>query len=698
MAFNETIPYRLVKEINECHPECTPSLSYSENSIGKEIIYCSNNETLPICDILNEKVSENHKTKSKLSTLSKSSLSNPYLLNNNNNKNKLTNKNKDNIRFTGNKFLESPKINNLFFSVHKNDLKNINKTNTNINANINNKKNLTYNKKSGSVDERNINKKLNKTRNNVDIIKSSKQAQTTSKNISNVKNTTKNKKRLIKNNSTYEFGNYVKSHNPKYNELTTYKNQISQNPRKTEIRSNKKKMLINPKEIIDNYIKMTMNNKTQKKLHKNKSSNFMCDETLIDSRIFISDHDKKRKNFKIEQVLSASRNTMTKNSNINSNKNKTVSQSQSSKINYKNYNAINLKTIKNNKGRVLLKISHLEKIMKKNGLFNVLTFVDDKTLINILNIRSKKLRLLINKSISDAYFFTLRKNIKKFKEYFEIIKCILVFSKIKESLKIDIMMNIRFIDANKNISISNPKYFKIIYIYEYLKRNEEDEKNKLFDCYQFDLYNEKYNNDNIKNNIFKGIYLSQEISLFGLDKNDELINIQQILPFKVNDKGIFNFEIYSSSNYFIDPSNFKVKLKIVDLNQNIKEIQNNYIDNIRISEYENICKHWKKDRNDEYKKINNLQELKTYFEPYFKINDIFYDSFGLIIYKFHLTAEKCGTLINNKININIIIKESGDYIENEIKKNNLLFERDNMFEIRVGDSIIFYVIMKDCQS
>jgi len=691
MAFNDTIPYRIIKELNECHPECTPSLSYSENSIGKEIVYCSNNETLPIYDILNEKAPSNHKSKSKLSTLSKSSLSNPYLLYNNNKNNK--NKNKLIKKRTENKFLDSPNINNLLFSVQKNDIKNIN----NIKTNINNKKSITNKKKSGSVDEKNINKKLNKTRNSEGINGASKQIQTTSKNILNNKNP---KNRLIKNNSTIDFGNYVKSYNPKYNELTTYKNQISQNPRKTETKNNNKKMILNPKEIIDNYIKMTMNNKSnkaQKKLFKTKSTNFMCEETVIDSRIFNNDHDKKKNNYKIEQVLSTSRNTETKSSNINKNIYKNKTESQSSKIYNKNYNAINLKTIKNNKNRFILKISHIEKIMKKNGLFNVLTFLDDKSLINILNIRNRKLRLLINKSISDAYFFTLRKNLKKFKEYFEIIKCILIYSKIKESLKIDIMMNIRFIDVNKNIGISNPKYFKLIYIYEYLKRNEEDEKNKLFDCYQFDLYNEKYINDNIKNKIFKGIYLSQEISLFGLDKNDELINIQQILPFKVNDKGIFNFEIYSSSNYFIDPSNFKLKLKIVDLNQNIKEIQKNYIDNIRISEYENICQYWKKSR-DEYKKIDTLQELKTYFEPYFKINDIFYDSFGLIIYKFHLTAEKCGTLVNNKLNINIIIKESGDYIENEIKKNNLLFERDNTFEIRVGDSIIFYVIMKDCQS
>ena len=111
MAFNETIPYRIIKEINECHPECTPSFSYSENSIGKEIIFCSNNETLPIDDILNERVPENHKSKSKLSTLSKSSLSNPYLLYNS--KNKLINQKKDNKRNTGNKFLDSPNANHL---------------------------------------------------------------------------------------------------------------------------------------------------------------------------------------------------------------------------------------------------------------------------------------------------------------------------------------------------------------------------------------------------------------------------------------------------------------------------------------------------------------------------------------------------------------------------------------------------------
>ena len=35
-----------------------------------------------------------------------------------------------------------------------------------------------------------------------------------------------------------------------------------------------------------------------------------------------------------------------------------------------------------------------------------------------------------------------------------------------------------------------------------------------------------------------------------------------------------------------------------------------------------------------------------------------------------------------------------DYIENEIRKNNLLFERRDMFELRVGDQIIYYFSMK----
>ena len=128
----------------------------------------------------------------------------------------------------------------------------------------------------------------------------------------------------------------------------------------------------------------------------------------------------------------------------------------------------------------------------------------------------------------------------------------------------------------------------------------------------------------------------------------------------------------------------------MDLNKNIKYLEDNNINNIRISEYEMICQHWNKEP-----KINRfIQILKKFFDSHFIINDIFCDNYVLCVFKFHLTAKITGFLFNNDLNIKIYIKDKNDYIENEIKKNNLLFEKSKIFEIRVGESIIFYFILK----
>ena len=56
-------------------------------------------------------------------------------------------------------------------------------------------------------------------------------------------------------------------------------------------------------------------------------------------------------------------------------------------------------------------------------------------------------------------------------------------------------------------------------------------------------------------------------------------------------------------------------------------------------------------------------------------------------------ANNCGVLNNENLNVKIIIKEKDDYVENEIKKNNLLFERNSLFEIRKGENLIFFLSM-----
>jgi len=178
------------------------------------------------------------------------------------------------------------------------------------------------------------------------------------------------------------------------------------------------------------------------------------------------------------------------------------------------------------------------------------------------------------------------------------------------------------------------------------------------------------------------------MSRFHIDKNDELINIQPILPFKLNDRGIFNFEIFSNQNYFINPRNLKIKLNILDLYSNPD------INELRINEYENICKYWKLKGGVNEKKIEIYKGIiKEWFEKLFFVKDIFYADIGLWVFKLNLVANNCGILDNPNLNVKIIIKEKEDYVENEIKKNNLLFERNNVFEIRKGENIIFFLSM-----
>ena len=364
-------------------------------------------------------------------------------------------------------------------------------------------------------------------------------------------------------------------------------------------------------------------------------------------------------------------------------------------------NSILEKPIKifNNKSKI--KINILSKLYelyikskhkKIKPILNILSFLNQKDLIEIINIRNKKLMLILNKTLVDSYFFSLKKNLRKYSNFLEPIKSTLVYtlSKIRGSLKIDIMFSIRFIDKRNKISPENPKHFQLLYLFDFLKDKkiikEGKNKNRLYDCYGFDIIPEIIENKSKEE--FKGIYLSKSLPRFNIDKNDELISVQPILPFKFNDKGIFNFEIFSNQNMFINPRTLRLKLNILDL------LSNNDINELRINEYENICKYWKikgglnEKRIEKYKLI-----IKEWFDKYFLVKDIFYADIGLLVFKYNLVANNVGILENPNLNIKIVIKEKEKYIENEIKKNNLLLEKNKAIEIRKGENLIFFLSM-----
>ena len=364
---------------------------------------------------------------------------------------------------------------------------------------------------------------------------------------------------------------------------------------------------------------------------------------------------------------------------------------------------------------VHIKINKFKTILKNDGLFHLLRFLDYTDIINLYKARNKKLCLLINTAITNAYYFSVKEYLLKYNNIIELLKCNIVYSKIKSSLKIDFVLNIRFIhlkndNINKNKKIKlcdknnnfiEPLYFQFRYIYNYFqkgKRKKElitkeeyeklNNKPKMFDYYTFDLYPEK--SEKIAN---KSIYISRELSLFEKDGNN-IVSIQPILPFSINDKGIINLELYTTNNGFVDPDSIKIIIKSDNIKNHIKKLSERNINNPRICDVENLCFHWKDINLYTYNRtIINI--VKKIFEPFFEIKKICFENTGIYIFKAYLKAYKSGVIDKkNKFEIKIKIKDKDEYIENEIRKNNLIFEKRDMFELNVGDQLLYYFSIK----
>ena len=391
-------------------------------------------------------------------------------------------------------------------------------------------------------------------------------------------------------------------------------------------------------------------------------------------------------------------------------------------INENNVSNEKPKIINNNSNQIVhIKFNNIKKIMYKNGFFNILTFLDCYDLMCLLKT-NKSFIFLINKTISNAYYNKIKQNLNKFKNDFELLKCSLIYSKVKDALKIDFVINIRFINKKNNIINTfqdkneffkrdnekeiTPKCFQIIYFYNYfksmnpiqkLKTKENTKKIKMYDYYTYDLYSEYDKTPNI--------YINKEQLLFKNNNNsnnniDKLLFIQPILPFKINDKGIINLEIYSSNNDFINPSSIKIILKSFDLKKYLVDLDLKGYNNLRICEYENICFHWKliNNENSKNKFKDIIKKIENNFRNYFYIQDISYESIGFFVFKINLIAIHPGKIDNSKndddFGINIIIRNKREVVENEIKKNNLLLERREIYEMRVGETITLYFSTK----
>ena len=692
MFNNSILSYNKNEEIDEPKPISTPTCSSFENSEEKEKFYYSF-ELQSNYEINNNNF--NPSSSRSYSSPSLFLLTNNYIITNNNGEKGKKNNINNIVIINNNMDSNIYKKKNIIDSFRQKNISHIN------NNDFIKQKKLFSDKNYTGDDSINRNKNKNSIR----------RIDTTKSNIT-IKNECL-KDRVEFDNKTQKYNIYINNNvynyrisNKNISTSEKYNNHNIVNDNKNNNKNTTKKNVKNnikdeshKKLLIDNHISSIQNNKKDN-ININKNKKIIDDKTKNTKYISTNVSNKKVKNQSKNKLKNI--NTI----NINNNKPTKIKTNKNININIKNIDNNTVNYNRNTtKNIISLKLSQFQKILKNNGLFNILLFLDNKDIINILEeTKNKKLILLVIKSIYDAYLIGIKQNLQKYNEFLEILKYTFSYSKIKNLLKIDITITIRFIDKNNKITPFNPRHFQLIYLYEYLTK-KENIKNKLYDIYSFDLYSNNKESNKIIGKEFRGIYLNKQITMFGIDKNDDLINIQPILPFKINDKGIFNIEIYSTNNYFINPYNIKIKLKSNDLNKHIKELEIKDLNNVRINEYESICKYWKNinkiiENNDNKKnKIQNLQTIqkiiKNWFEPYFIIKDIYYENIGLSVYKVFLIANECGLLINDKLNIKIFIKNNNDYIENEIKKNNLLFEKRKIFEIRKGENIIFYLSMAE---
>jgi hypothetical protein len=140
-------------------------------------------------------------------------------------------------------------------------------------------------------------------------------------------------------------------------------------------------------------------------------------------------------------------------------------------------------------------------------------------------------------------------------------------------------------------------------------------------------------------------------------------------------------------------------MKQFDLKNYINELNMNDYNNLRICEYEDISAHWKPIENEKNNIFGNLEKnIKEKFEPNFLVESISYINIGFFLYKIILEAKRPGIIDRNKfandLGINLVIKRKYENVENEIKKNNLIIERRQIFELRVGDKIMIYISVK----
>ena len=327
--------------------------------------------------------------------------------------------------------------------------------------------------------------------------------------------------------------------------------------------------------------------------------------------------------------------------------------------------------IENNKITIINYKKFIETyILNKNIFLRITNFLDTNDLYRLFTLNNEihqgiilNLTEISKEKIIPNYIIKYNNDI-----LFKESKFFLIFKKYKKNKKMNlrIILNIKSKITEKNSDIINNSYQ--ISFKNKTKQNS-GEIIKTISSYTFDI---------IDKNKKKNFWIFKEYTSFYFDELDRAY-YGNILEFYPGDYINLSLTIFSEIG-LIDFESFNwIKLK-------------EYYDKNRNCEIENLKNSWSSINQIENSDIV-IQNIKNIFIDNFQVDKIFFDDVGYYIFKIILKAIKTGNSNGKDNNIGILINifDEGKNVENEVKKNGLIFDEKNEININIGDYITFYI-------
>lgn len=78
--------------------------------------------------------------------------------------------------------------------------------------------------------------------------------------------------------------------------------------------------------------------------------------------------------------------------------------------------------------------------------------------------------ILLNTALAKIYYSNIKECLLKYYNIIELLKCSIVRNQIKDSLKIDLVLNTRLKYNNNNNNLVEPMYYQLAYLYNYYRK------------------------------------------------------------------------------------------------------------------------------------------------------------------------------------------------------------------------------------